>query len=74
MNPAAAREKLLRQQQFEDQLYVDTSLRGVWRTKELAQLNGAELTKTIKHFEELAPELYLVNSSHGPYRHAWVPR
>ena len=56
MIPAETREELLRQQ-FEDQLYVDTLLRNVWRVKELAQLNGAELTETVKHFEELAPEL-----------------
>ena len=58
--PAEAREELLRQQ-FEDQLYVDTFLRGVWRVKELAQLNGAEMTETVKHFEELAPECNLVS-------------
>ena len=52
MIPAEAREELLRQQ-FEDQLYVDR----FWRVKELAQLNGAELTETAKHFEELAPVL-----------------
>ena len=56
MIPAEAKEELLRQQ-FEDQLYVGTLLRDVWRVRELAQLNGAELTETVKHFEDLAPEL-----------------
>ena len=56
MIPAEAREELLRQQ-FEDQLYVGMFLRDVWRVKELAQLNGTELTETIKHFEELVPEM-----------------
>jgi len=54
--PAEAREELLRQQ-FEDQLYVDTLLRDVWRVKKLVQLNGAELTEAVKHFEELEPEM-----------------
>ena len=48
MIPAEAREELLRQQ-FEDQLYVGTLLRDVWHVKELAQLNGAELTEIVKH-------------------------
>ena len=50
MIPAEAKEELLRQQ-FEDQLYVGTLLRDVWRVRELAQLNGAELTEATKHFE-----------------------
>ena len=29
----------------------------MWRVRELAQLNGAELTETVKHFEDLSPEL-----------------
>ena len=56
MIPAEAREELLRQQ-LEDQLYAGTLLRDVWRVRELAQLNGAELTEATKHFVELAPEL-----------------
>ena len=54
--PAETTEELLRQQ-FEDQLYVDTLLRDVWRVKKLVQLNGAELTEAVKHFEKLEPEM-----------------
>ena len=47
--PAETREELLRLQ-FEDQLYVDTSLRDVWRAKELAQLNGAAFPTASKSY------------------------
>jgi hypothetical protein len=44
------------QRRFNELLYEDDVLIDVWRRAPLTELNGAELTEAVKHFEELSTD------------------